>query len=190
MQEISDSGAKVLHNRSIQIGERFDCSIIAKSTFQDGEGSKVCKKIETNEIKSIVNNTNIVNVEVKIPNVVDKIEVFKNLLENNVLVNNYKNTNGEVSKVQFCANKADVNRIQKLLEDRGYEVKINDISKLSIIGYGVIQDNQTLEKVLEILDKKAEILDINLTQSKIEIIGKNIDDNIVNELHKKLIETA
>ena len=59
MQEISDSGAKVLHNRSIQIGERFDCSIIAKSTFQDGEGSKVCKKIETNEIKSIVNNTNI-----------------------------------------------------------------------------------------------------------------------------------
>ena len=190
MQEISDSGAKVLHNRSIQIGERFDCSIIAKSTFQDGEGSKVCKKIETNEIKSIVNNTNIVNVEVKIPNVVDKIEVFKNLLENNVLVNNYKNTNGEVSKVQFCANKADVNRIQKLLEDRGYEVKINDISKLSIIGYGVIQDNQTLEKVLEILDKKAEILDINLTQSKIEIIGKNIDDNTVNELHKKLIETA
>ena len=190
MQEISDSGAKVLHNRSIQIGERFDCSIIAKSTFQDGEGSKVCKKIETNEIKSIVNNKNIVNVEVKIPNVVDKIEVFKNLLENNVLVNNYKNTNGEVSKVQFCANKADVNRIQKLLEDRGYEVKINDISKLSIIGYGVIQDNQTLEKVLEILDKKAEILDINLTQSKIEIIGKNIDDNIVNELHKKLIETA
>ena len=76
------------------------------------------------------------------------------------------------------------------MEDRGYEVKINDISKLSIIGYGVIQDNQTLEKVLEILDKKAEILDINLTQSKIEIIGKNIDDNIVNELHKKLIETA
>jgi aspartokinase len=76
------------------------------------------------------------------------------------------------------------------LEDRGYEVKINDISKLSIIGYGVIQDNQTLEKVLEILNDKAEILDINLTQSKIEIIAKNIDDNIVNELHKKLIETT
>ena len=190
MQEISDSGAKVLHNRSIQIGERFDCSIIAKSTFQDGEGSKVCKKIETNEIKSIVNNSNIVNVEVKIPNVVDKIEVFKNLLENNILVNNYKNINDEVSKVQFCANKADVNRVQKLLEDKGYEVKIDEISKLSIIGYGVIQDNQTLDKVLGILDKKAEILDINLTQAKIEILGKNIDDNIVNELHKKLIETA
>lgn len=191
MQEISDSGAKVLHNRSIQIGERFDCSIIAKSTFQDGEGSKVCKKIETNEIKSIVNNKNIVNIDVKIPKVVDNIEIFKYLLENNILVNNYKNINDEgISKVQFCANKADVNRIQKLLEDRGYGVNINEISKLSIIGYGVIQDNKTLENVLAILNNKVEIFDINLTQSKIEIVAKNIDDDIVNELHKNLIETA
>ena len=191
MQEISDSGAKVLHNRSIQIGERFDCSIIARSTFQDGEGSKVCKKIETNEIKSIVNNKNIVNIDVKIPKVVDNIEIFKYLLENNILVNNYKNINDEgISKVQFCANKADVNRIQKLLEDRGYGVNINEISKLSIIGYGVIQDNKTLENVLAILNNKVEIFDINLTQSKIEVVAKNIDDDIVNELHKNLIETA
>ena len=125
------------------------------------------------------------------PNIVDKIEVFKDLLKNNILVNNYKNINEDnSSKVRFCADKADVNRIQRLLEDRGYEVKIEEISKLSVIGYGVIQDNQTLEKVLEILNDKAEILDINLTQSKIEIIAKNIDDNIVNELHKKLIETT
>ncbi len=33
MQEISDSGAKVLHNRCIQMGKKFNCSIIAKSTF-------------------------------------------------------------------------------------------------------------------------------------------------------------
>ena len=191
MQEISDSGAKVLHNRSIQIGERFDCSIIAKSTFQDGEGSRVCKKIETNEIKSIVNNNKVISIEVKLPNIVDKIEVFKDLIKKIILVNNYKNINEDnSSKVRFCADKADVNRIQRLLEDRGYEVKIEEISKLSVIGYGVIQDNQTLEKVLEILNDKAEILDINLTQSKIEIIAKNIDDNIVNELHKKLIETT
>ncbi len=33
MQEIADAGAKVLHNRCIQIGKKFDCNIIAKSTF-------------------------------------------------------------------------------------------------------------------------------------------------------------
>jgi len=191
MQEISDSGAKVLHNRSIQIGERFNCSIIAKSTFEDGEGSKVCKKIETNEIKSIVNNTNVVNIEVQMPNVVDKIEVYKNLIQNNIFVNNYKSINcNNSSKVQFCANKADVDKIQKMIENRGYKIVITEISKLSIIGYGVIQDKQTLENVLKILDNKAEILDINLTQSKIEIVAKNIDDSILNELHKKLIEIA
>lgn len=35
MQEISDSGAKVLHNRCIQMGKKFNCNIVAKSTFTD-----------------------------------------------------------------------------------------------------------------------------------------------------------
>ena len=33
----------------------------------------------------------------------------------------------------------------------------------------------------------SEVLDINLGQSRIEIVAKNIDDSIVNELHQKLI---
>lgn len=35
MQEISDSGAKVLHNRCIQMGKKFNCNIVAKSTFTE-----------------------------------------------------------------------------------------------------------------------------------------------------------
>lgn len=187
MQEISDSGAKVLHNRSIQIGERFNCNIIAKSTFQDSEGSRVCKKIETNEVKCIVNNKNVIHIEIKTKDKINNIEVYKELLFNNIIVNNYKDSN---EKVEFCANKADINRIQKILEKNSYELSITEISKLSVIGYGVIQDNLTLEKILDTIENKAEILNINLNQYRIEIVAKNIDDSIVNELHKKLIETA
>ena len=56
-----------------------------------------------------------------------------------------------------------------------------------MIGYGVIQDSITLETILETLNNRAEVLDINLGQSRIEIVAKNIDDSIVNELHQKLI---
>lgn len=188
MQEISDAGAKVLHNRSIQIGEKFDCSIIAKSTFSDGEGSKVCKKIETNEIKSIVNNTKVALVEVKNNESTNGIDVYKELLANNIIVNNFES--GKENGVSFCASTADINRIQKILEEKGLEIFISEISKLSVIGYGVIQDSITLEKILEILNNRAEVLDINLNQYRIEIVAENIDDSIVNELHQKLIGTA
>ena len=46
MQEIADAGAKVLHNRCVQIGKKFDCNIVAKSTFTDDNGTTICKNIE------------------------------------------------------------------------------------------------------------------------------------------------
>ena len=60
MQEISDSGAKVLHNRCIQIGEKFNCNIICKSTFSNDGGTEICKEIENAEVKSIVKNENLI----------------------------------------------------------------------------------------------------------------------------------
>ena len=54
MKEISNEGAKVLHNRCVEIGEKFSVPIIAKSTFNDKNGTIVSNSIENNEIKSIV----------------------------------------------------------------------------------------------------------------------------------------
>ena len=54
MMEISSEGAKVLHNRSIEIGKKFNIPIITKSTFNDEKGTVISKKIEENTVKSIV----------------------------------------------------------------------------------------------------------------------------------------
>ena len=54
MLEISREGAKVLHNRCIVIGNRFNIPIITESTFNNKEGSVISKKIEENTIKSII----------------------------------------------------------------------------------------------------------------------------------------
>ena len=50
MQEIADAGAKVLHNRCIQIGKKFNCDIIAKSTFAETGETRVCHAIESAEV--------------------------------------------------------------------------------------------------------------------------------------------
>ena len=54
MLQISEEGAKVLHNRCIEVGERFGIPIVARSTFNDELGSTISEEIEANTVKSIV----------------------------------------------------------------------------------------------------------------------------------------
>lgn len=54
MLEISSEGAKVLHNRCVEIGEKFKIPIITKSTFNHKHGTVISDIIEENTIKSIV----------------------------------------------------------------------------------------------------------------------------------------
>lgn len=189
MQEISDAGAKVLHNRSIEIGKKFDCSIVAKSTFTNGEGSRVCKKIETCEIKSIVNNEKLNRIELSITSKIQPNEIYKAFLLNNIFVTNYQvdSLNQDASKIQFYAFKTDCAKIQKILSEYNCNVNISEVCILSVIGYGVIQDNSIIIEVLKELEGKAEVLSINVSQYKIEVIANKISEKIVNNLHKKLI---
>ncbi len=112
MLQISEEGAKVLHNRCVEIGERFNIPIVARSTFNDKDGSTISKEIEANTVKSIVKkevsrisiigNGIIRNSEViqKVIRLIDenKLEiltfdvseskisiVFKNIVDNDVL---------------------------------------------------------------------------------------------------------
>lgn len=54
MLEISSEGAKVLHNRCVEIGEKFKIPIITKSTFNNKPGTVISDIIEENTVKSIV----------------------------------------------------------------------------------------------------------------------------------------
>lgn len=56
MLEISSEGAKVLHNRCIEIGEKYNIPIISKSTFNDGSGTIINNKksLEGTVVRNIV----------------------------------------------------------------------------------------------------------------------------------------
>lgn len=188
MQEIADSGAKVLHNRCVQIGKKFDCNIIAKSTFTDEGGTKVCKEIENSEVKSIVKNEKLIEINLETNENIQAIEVYQYLLENNVIAESLKNNDNEM---QFIINQAEEAKLLELLERKypNCNVSQNNIVKLSIVGYGIIQDNTILNKVITVLKRNdIEIENLNLTQAKIEIIVKSIEKSVLEELHKELIK--
>lgn len=111
MIDISNEGAKVLHDRSIIIGEKFNVPIVTKSTFNELEGTEVTKTIEENTVKSVIKK---------------------------------------------------------------------DVSKISIVGEGIIRNTELIEKVIKILDtSEVEVLRIEILDGKLSVIFKDIVDDIL-----------
>ena len=194
MQEVADAGAKVLHNRCIQIGKKFDCDIVAKSTFSEKGGTRICQEIENAEVKSIVKNEKLITIymkQEKAKKVESSYQLYQTLLQNNIIAEDFQYENNETVCFKFRIQEEDRAKVLELLEKNypDYQITQTKVIKLSIVGYGIIQDNTVLNSVVENLKKhKIEILDIKLTQAKIEILVKDLEDVIIEELHQKLIK--
>ena len=190
MQEIADAGAKVLHNRCIQIGKKFGNDIIAKSTFTNEGGTRVCKGIETREVKSVVKNDSLITVIMNNKNGVTKEEgykIYKNLLKENIIVEWFEK---DSDSFKFRIKKAELNKVQKLLDNKfqKYEIVLEDFMKITIVGYGITQDNVILNETMDLLKEyNVEVIKVSLTQSKIEIVVDDITNETMDLLHKKLI---
>ena len=112
-------------------------------------------------------------------------KIYKELLKNNIIVENFKS----YQEIELRVQKSELNKVLELIESKfgDYEIAQKEITKLTIVGYSIIQDNVVLNKIINILEKyNVEIYDINLMQSKIEILLDKIEDIIIEELHKEL----
>lgn len=119
MIDISNEGAKVLHDRSIVIGDKFNVPIITKSTFNDKEGTVVSKKIEENTVKSIVKKD------------VSKISIIgEGIMRNTKLIENVINiidsAEVEVLRIEILDSKISV--IFKEMVDDKLVQKFHDVS--------------------------------------------------------------
>ena len=54
MQELSSEGAKVLHDRCVEIGEKNNVPVITGSTFNDNPGTRIIHNLEETGVKSVV----------------------------------------------------------------------------------------------------------------------------------------
>ena len=159
--------------------------------LQIKDGTKICEKIENSAVKSIVKSEQLVIIQMQKETEIEETEIYRiynSLLQNNVIVEAFEK---EEDKIQFRIKKAEQNKVQELLDSKypNYKLKQKDLIKVSIVGYGITQDNIILNKVMEILQKdKIQVMNVNLTQSKIEIIVKQIENKTIEELHTKLIK--
>ena len=81
MLEISNEGAKVLHNRCIEVGQKFNIPIITKSTFNNKSGSIIDNKIEETKIKSIVKNDDISRITIIGYGIINDNSILKKVID-------------------------------------------------------------------------------------------------------------
>ena len=65
-----------------------------------------------------------------------------------------------------------------------------DLSRVSIVGNGIIRNIDAMKSVLDIINKnKLDMLEFDVSESKISITFKNVvDDEILEEIQSKLLE--
>ena len=193
MLDTSSEGAKVLHNRCVEIAQKYNIPIIAKSTFEDKPGTIINDKIEDCTIKSIVKNDDIIFVSAKCEKYTLELfnDIYRIFLDNGIQVKNLINNSTYSLDLCFYIKKTMFNKLAYLLENElnMLECTYYDVTRISIIGHGIMNNNEKLLKTLDIINKnKYEILNIDINESKIAIIMKNVVPNsVLEEIHNELI---
>lgn len=193
MIDISSEGAKVLHNRCVEIAEKFNIPLITKSTFNNKPGTVINNKIEGSIVKSIVKNDDIIYVKAKSETYTLDLfnAIYKTLLEHGILMKNVLNNSNYSLDICFYIKSKLFNKFAHLLETElnMLDCTYYNVSRISIIGNGIINNNDILNKIINIINlNNLDTWNIDASESKISIIFKDtVPNTILEQLHKELI---
>ena len=194
MIDIAHEGAKVLHPRCVELGQKYNIPIVAKSTFVENEGTIIDNRLEETSVKNIVKNDNIIYVKAKSKDYSEKIfnDMYKYFINSGLDVKNLINSSDDDFEISFTIYKQNLEKLDKILKEKFnfIEYCYIEISRISIIGNGVTRENRILRKVMQIIENNnLDILSMEINESKIVIMFKNsVKDDILEQMHSDLIK--
>ncbi len=194
MLDIADEGAKVLHNRCVEVGEKFNIPIVAKSTFNENSGTIINNKIEGSIVKNIVKNDNLkyVHLTSKENYTIKEFNtIYNKFIENELNVKNLVNSSENSLNISFTIPSIKFNKLANLIEENWNDLTATylDITRISIVGNGIMSNNTVLTKTMKIIEENnLSIISMEINEAKISIIFNEIvSNNIIEELHRTLI---
>lgn len=186
MQLASNEGAQVLHDRCVELAEKYNTPIVAASTFNENIGTIINQEgIEQNKVKSIVKNDELLLIDLIFENKLNVYPFLKEVAKNEIKIGYYIIKNNTVKLSIF--NKDRV-AIAKIIDNINAKISVKEASKVSVIGTGISNNFDLIEKVIKSLDKKQDsIFYVSVSAYKISIqFDKIIEDDFLQGLHLKL----
>lgn len=200
MLELATLGAKVLHNRSVEMAKRYHVNLEVLSSFTGNPGTKVkevVKRMENSHVSGVAKDKNIARLAVvglkNEPGVA--FQIFSLLANRKINVDIILQSIGrEDSKdIAFTVARSDLAATKELLEERkqtlGFTaLEINDhVAKVSIVGAGMIGNPGVAAKMFEALSSAG--ININMiatSEIKVSVLVDERDaDRGVQVVHDK-----
>lgn len=199
MLEMSSMGAKVLHNRCVEIGKKYNVPIYVKSTFEKNSiGTLVTNQnLEDLVINGVTKDDYISRITlVGLENKIGKTyQLFKMLARNLINVDVIVQSFGEhiTKDIAFTIKMNDLKKTLEVLEKNKKELGIKDIlhsenlSKVSIIGVGIANKPGVAADMFEALyESNINMHMISTSEIKISVlVNSNQADLAVKAIHKK-----
>ena len=200
MLEMSSTGAKVLHTRSVELAMKNNLTLQVLSSITKQSGTLVVDENKLIE-KEIVSGVSYSNNESKLTlsGIADKpgisATIFGLLANNNINVDMIvQNTSqdGVTANITFTVPNSEIHNTKKLLEEnqklidfKSIETDTN-ISKISVIGMGMMSQSGVANKMFATLaNNSINILAISTSEIKISVlIDKKFTKIAVKSLHE------
>ncbi len=200
MLEMSSTGAKVLHTRSVELAMKNNLTLQVLSSITKQSGTFVVDENKLIE-KEIVSGVSYSNNESKLTlsGIADKpgisATIFGLLANNNINVDMIvQNTSqdGVTANITFTVPNSEIYNAKKLLEENQNLINFKsiktdtNISKISVIGMGMMSQSGVAKKMFTTLaDNSINILAISTSEIKISVlIDKKFTKIAVKSLHE------
>ena len=200
MLEMSSTGAKVLHTRSVELAMKNNLTLQVLSSITKENGTLVVDENKLIE-KEIVSGVSYSNNESKLTlsGIADKpgisATIFGLLANNNINVDMIvQNTSqdGITANITFTVPNSEIHNAKRLLEENKTLIEFKsienntNISKISVIGMGMMSQSGVAKKMFTTLaDNSINILAISTSEIKISVlIEKKFTKIAVKSLHE------
>ncbi len=189
MLELASLGAKVLHNRSVEMAKKYGVQLIVRSSLNRSEGTvvKEVAKMEKMLISGVASDKNTSRVSVI--GVQDKpgvaFKIFNTLAKKGINVDIILQSvgRGGTKDISFTVSQEDLNDTLKTLEENKESLTIQEIkhkdnvAKISIVGAGMMSNPGVAAKMFESLfNAQVNISMISTSEVRITVL---IDENDV-----------
>ena len=201
MLDLASLGANVLHNRSVEMAKKYSVKLEVKSSFEKVDGTivKEAVSVEKMLIRGVARDNDVARIA--IVGLEDKpgiaFRVFSLLAKKGINVDVILQSIGREGKkdISFTVTKNHMQEAIKLLEAEKETLCYDeithrdDISKVSIVGAGMVNNPGVAAKMFEALyDAGINIHMISTSETKISVlINVNNAERAVQAIHDKFL---
>ncbi len=202
MLELATLGAKVLHNRSVEVAKKYGVQLVVRSSLNTAEGTIVKEEVDVESmlISGVAVDKNTARIAVigvkDVPGTAFKI--FNLLGKHNINVDIIIQSIGRegTKDISFTVARDDVSEVIALLEENKSRItaqrieKDETVAKVSVVGAGMQSNPGVAAKMFEaIYNAGINIRMIATSEIRVTVLLDEADaDNAMRAVHDRFIE--